>query len=172
MCKVLKPAPQTTELRRALGHFATGVAIVTTVAEHGRPVGLTINSFSAVSLVPALVSWCVDRRASSYSDFACCERFAVTVLSHHQQDIAWRFSRPGADKFTGLQPVSGEPLFIPEGTARFECEVYNRFLLGDHLMLVGRVLSSECFETEPLIFSRGEFKRLTLPANHHLATTA
>ena len=72
---------RTTTLRAALGQFSTGIAIVTALDREQQPVGMTINSFSSVSLTPALVSWCIDRRAASYSTFTRAARFALSVLA-------------------------------------------------------------------------------------------
>lgn len=159
MCRTLNSSSHTRELRHALGQFPTGVAIVTTTDEAGKPVGMTINSFSSVSLVPALVSWCIDRRAASYSAFARCERFALSVLSQGQQALATRFAQRGADKFADIDVIPAHPVFLPGSAAWFDCEVHNRFLLGDHLMLIGRVTGTEQFETDPLVFARGKFQQ-------------
>ena len=162
MCKTLQVLPEQKKLRRELAQFPTGVAVVTTVTETGEAVGMTINSFSSVSLMPALVSWCIDRSALSYAVFARASRFAITVLNDNQDELARRFARKGIDKFSDIETHPTEPVVIPGGCAWFQCETHQRFLLGDHLMLIGKVKSSEgSARHSPMVFARGEFHALS-----------
>lgn len=159
MCRTLLPDPDTRALRDALGHYATGVAIVTATGDEGTPVGMTINSFTSVSMTPPLVAWCVDRRAASYRIFAGATRFSISVLAAHQADLARRFATRGEDKFRDINWRTSAP--VMEGScAHFCCETYSRVLLGDHLMLVGKVTDFDSRATSPLLFARGEFQSL------------
>src|SRR5262245_7901821 len=92
------PAP----LRRALGAFVTGVTVVTTRGRKGEPVGITVNSFNAVSLSPPLVLWSLSLRAASFDAFFGSSHFAVNVLSLNQVAVSERFATSGGDKFTGV----------------------------------------------------------------------
>jgi len=147
------------EYRRALGCFATGVAVVTALDENGEKVGITVNSFNSVSLDPPLVLWSVGEDALSFDTFITTEYFAVNVLAMHQQDVCDRFAASGADKFDGLacgEGVAGIPI-LPEYSAVFECRTEHCYDGGDHKIVVGRVLNFEDRKTDPLIFYRGHF---------------
>ena len=147
-------------LRYALGGYPTGVAIVTALADNHRPVGMTINSFASVSLSPPLISWSIDRRATTYEAFSRAAEFAVTVLSAEQADLAARFATRGADKFSGIEVCCNRPPVIPGGCAWFRCENSHSLLLGDHRMLIGRVVDYGSNSRAPLVFSNGRLQGL------------
>jgi flavin reductase (DIM6/NTAB) family NADH-FMN oxidoreductase RutF len=151
---------QAKALRTALGQFPTGVAIVTALDQNRQPVGMTINSFSSVSLTPALVSWCIDQRAASYATFTKAEHFAFTVLAADQADLALRFATRGADKFRGIEIDDGQSPVIANACAWFRCESYRSIALGDHQMLVGKVTESGNNDLQPLVFRGGQFQQL------------
>jgi len=151
-------------LRGSLSQFPTGVAIVTAFAENCQPVGMTINSFSSVSLTPALISWCIDHRSASYQAFAKAKSFTVTVLAEAQVDLAMRFATPRADKFRGIETGRDDAPIIPNGCAWFKCETYRSILLGDHTMLVGRVIEFAKYPIRPLVFKGGQFQQLAQSA--------
>jgi flavin reductase (DIM6/NTAB) family NADH-FMN oxidoreductase RutF len=143
------------ELRRALAQYATGVAIVTTAAADGTPVGLTVNSFASVSLEPPLVLWSLAHKAASVDAFRDCARYLVHVLAADQVDLARRFAARGADRFAGVgwQPTdSGLPQLVPPGVAWFECGNRAQYDEGDHVILVGRVEAFVCIGGTPLVF--------------------
>lgn len=150
----------TRSLRAALGQFATGVAVVTALDRERKPVGMTINSFSSVSLTPALVSWCIDRQAASYASFICARHFTLTVLGAQQADLAMRFATRGADKFRGIEVVGGQPPVIDGACAWFSCESYRSLALGDHRMLIGKVIEFGNNNLQPLVFGGGQFRQL------------
>lgn len=163
MCSPIKAPAETLQLRNALGCFPTGVAVVTALKSEGAPIGMTINSFTSVSLNPPLVAWCIDRSAASYRWFAATPAFTVTVLAESQQDLAWRFARRGEDKFRDLPvPADAEPPVIPGGCAWFRCVTHRTVLLGDHRLLVGEVQQFQCTDARPLVFSRGDFHKLPI----------
>jgi len=151
---------KTKALRATLGQFATGVAIVTALDQEQQPVGMTINSFSSVSLTPALVSWCIDERAASYATFARARRFALTVLAADQAELALRFATRGADKFRGIDVDDGQAPVIANACAWFRCDSYRSIALGDHRMLVGRITEFGNSELQPLVFRGGQFQQL------------
>ncbi|NCF72942.1 MAG: flavin reductase [Gammaproteobacteria bacterium] len=145
--------------RRALGCFATGVAIATTVDKCGKKSGMTISSFNSVSLDPPLVLWSIDRESNNFEAFIEAEHFAVHVLTADQKSICERFAGRGTDKFEGLDCTEGvarSPI-LPDYSAVFECETEHRYDGGDHVILVGRVLKFDDRETDPLIFYRGHY---------------
>lgn len=152
------------ELRNALGHFATGVTIITTRTATGQPVGMTASSFNSVSLEPPLVLWSVGKSALGYEAFAEASHFAAHVLHAGQQDLSNRFGRAGEDKFAGLEPGDGlqDLPLLPDFAACFECSVEQRHDAGDHLILVGRVLrmQQDSGQQQPLLFYRGRYAAL------------
>ena len=154
-------------LRTALGRFPTGVAIVTALSEDARPVGMTINSLTSISLAPALLAWSIDRRAASYEAFTRSERFTVTVLAETQTDLAMRFATRGADKFCGLDVDHGGMPVIPNACAWFHCDTWRRIPLGDHTMLVGEIIDHHHSGQAPLLFLDGQLQQQApaLPAN-------
>ena len=86
-------------LRKVLSKFSTGVTVVTCIDKKNNPVGITVNSFSSVSLEPALISWCLGKSQPSYKEFINSEGFVVNILSKNQIDICKRFSNPCINKF-------------------------------------------------------------------------
>ena len=145
-------------LRSALGRFPTGVAIATALAASNRPVGMTINSLTSISLAPALLAWSIDRRSASYDVFSNTKRFAVTVLSEAQQGLAIRFATRGAEKFEGLEVDLTEAPVIPNACAWFKCETCRSIPLGDHSLLVGKIIDYETSALPPLVFLGGQFQ--------------
>lgn len=150
--------------RHALGHFPTGVAIVTTRTPEGRPVGLTINSFSSLSLEPPLIMWSLANQSPSLNVFENCNYFAINVISQAQVDAALGFANPKIeDKFALVSHMDGEegvPL-LDNCVATFVCKNYRQHEGGDHTLFIGRVVRhSTITEHEPAVFHRGQFTRL------------
>ena len=152
------PASDSRGYRRALGHFATGVTIVTAHCE-GQLAGMTANSFSSVSLDPPLVLWSIDKSSHSLPMFERADHFAVNVLASDQMDLASRFARSGTDKFSGVrwQPGLGGAPCIPGACATFECRKHAVVDAGDHYILLGQVDRYQCADRDPLLFTRGRF---------------
>lgn len=147
------------ELRQALGSFVTGVTVITTVDAEGRPHGLTVNSFSSVSLDPPLVLWSQSRSAASHHVFSEAERFAVNVLADDQVEISNRFARGGADKFAGTPRaygLGGVPL-IEGCAALLECRKVQSYPGGDHVVFIGEVQRIERHVRQPLVFGGGRY---------------
>jgi 3-hydroxy-9,10-secoandrosta-1,3,5(10)-triene-9,17-dione monooxygenase reductase component len=145
-------------LRNALGRFPTGVAIATTLSASKQPVGMTINSLVSISLAPALLAWSIDRGSASYDVFTHAKSFAVTVLAQAQESIAIRFATRGAEKFAGLEVDFSEAPVIPNACAWFKCETCQSIPLGDHALLVGRIIEYETSTLPPLVFLGGQFQ--------------
>lgn len=156
-------------LRDSLGQYPTGVAIVTARGAKGELVGMTINSFSSVSLSPPLLSWCIDKRAASYGVFSQAEHFAITVLAQNQTELATRFATRGSDKFAGIDIKRQNAPVIPEGCAWFQCKTFRRLTLGDHLMMVGVVVAHKRYARPPMVFHNGGFQQIELPDARRLA---
>lgn len=151
--------PQLRELRDALGMFATGVTIVTARPEPAGPVGMTVNSFSSLSLDPPLVLWGISKLARSFELFVSAPHWAVHVLSVEQEPLARRFATKGADKFAGIPldaGLGGVPL-LDGCCARFECRAAAVHDAGDHVILVGAVERFSRTDGAALVFRSGKF---------------
>jgi flavin reductase (DIM6/NTAB) family NADH-FMN oxidoreductase RutF len=154
------PLPQT--LRAALGRFATGVTIISCVGPAGAPVGLTANSFSALSLDPPLVLWSLRQSSGSLAAFEAAPHFAVNVLAESQVDLSRRFASSQADKFAEgawAAGLGGAPV-LAGCAAVFECEVASRQVAGDHVLFIGRVLRLADLSVAPLLFQGGHYRML------------
>lgn len=150
-------------LRDALGCFATGVTVVTCVAADGRPAGLTVNSFTSVSLDPPLLLVCLHRMAASASALVEASHFAINVLQTGQQPASIRFAARDEDRF-GATPWSrgeaGAPI-LAESLSVFECERFAVYDGGDHHILVGQVVKASFDASlDPLLYFRGRYRRL------------
>lgn len=145
------------DLRTALGKFATGVTVVTTAGEDG-PVGVTVNSFSSVSLDPPLILWSLARTSSRLPVFEQASHFAVHVMNHQQEDLCRAFSRDARafDSLAMRQNQKNIPI-IEDCLACFECARHAVHAGGDHLIFVGRVEAVSLTHTDPLIFFDSNF---------------
>lgn len=158
------PAIDGARFRQVLGHFATGVTVITAATDDG-PVGLSVGSFTSVSLDPPLVLFCVMKSSSSFPKIQASGRFCVNVLGDDQEEIARRFASSGGDKFEGIgwrpSPATAAPL-LNDVLAWIDCEIDAVHEGGDHWIVVGRVLDLEVGrEGGPLVFFRGGFGRFT-----------
>ena len=150
-------------LRDALGCFATGVTVVTCLTPDGSPAGLTVNSFTSVSLDPPLLLVCLAKPAASAAALIEATQFAVNVLQTGQQPASIRFATPDEDRF-GTTPWScgeaGAPI-LKDSLGVFECERHAVYDGGDHHILVGQVVKAS-FDTvvDPLLYFRGRYRRL------------
>ncbi|MDF9816912.1 flavin reductase family protein [Streptomyces sp. SPB162] len=150
-------------LRSVLGRFATGVAVVTAV-RRGRPAGLTVNSFTSLSLDPPLVLWCLNRASTHRAAFTAAPHFAVHLLGADQRELAIRFAGPG-DRFDRLSTRPG-PHGVPllDGTiGTLICRRDRIVPAGDHLVLIGEVLDHHAEPGAPLLFLDGRFHRGPAP---------
>lgn len=154
------------QFRDALGHFATGIAVVTAAAEDGAVAGLTVNSFTSVSLDPPLVLVSLARNIASFAVFERARYFAVSLLREDQRHVSAAFATSGQAKWQGAPHRIGTftcPIIHPN-LAAFECEVHARHDGGDHQILVGRVLALEQSDTpapRPLLYFRGQYRELS-----------
>lgn len=158
----LDPVTDTRMLRNALGRFATGVTIITTVDAAGARVGLTANSFNSLSLDPPLVLWSLRAASPSVAAFSQASHFAVNVLAEAQLDLSRRFASPVDDKFSeGLwAPGAGGVPLLAGCTAVFECERVSQQAAGDHVLFFGRVLALSESTLPPLLFQAGHYRML------------
>jgi 3-hydroxy-9,10-secoandrosta-1,3,5(10)-triene-9,17-dione monooxygenase reductase component len=148
--------------RQVLGHFPTGVTVVTANTDDG-PVGLCVGSFTSVSLAPPLVAFCAGDSSTSYPRIEAAGLFCVNILAEDQEEIARVFADKGDNKFAGIgwrpSVVTGAPV-INDVLAWIDCRIEAIHEAGDHWIVVGRVLDLEIgHEGGPLVFFRGGFGR-------------
>ncbi|MFF8958768.1 flavin reductase family protein [Streptomyces sp. NPDC014894] len=158
-----RPPVVAAELRRVLGHFPTGVAVVTARDGDG-PAGFACQSFSSLSLDPPLAVFMVGRASATWPRIARAGSFCANVLGEEQEALCRRFAVSGADKFAGVAhgpaPVTGSPL-LAGAPAWADCEIQAVHTGGDHLIVVGRIVALGAEGGgEPLVFHRGRFRRL------------
>ena len=151
------------EFRRVMGHFATGVTVVTTRAEDGDPRGLTANSVCSVSLRPSLVLVCVDHSAETHAHIHRAGVFAINMLdSDRGEGLARRFAAwDTADKFRGIafrEEHTGAPVF-DDALGWADCELRQSFDAGDHTVFLGEVVAADAREGTPLLYYRGGYGR-------------
>lgn len=157
-------------LRKAFGAFLTGVTVVTAYDDQGRPRGITVNSFSSVSMSPPLVSFCVDQGAASLSTFVDCSAYAINILGADQQEEALRFARRGADKFVDMSfgHSSGGAPVLHGAIAWFDCTVHQCVDAGDHVIIIGRVRDYAHANGAPLGFFQGAFMSPNVGSEAHV----
>ena len=150
------------DFRRVCGRYASGVTVVTTVDAGAKPHGLTVSSFTSVSLTPPLVLVCVGHSASTLAQFHEAKYFGINILADFQQAISDRFARKAGDRFDGFEwrPGStGVPL-LDGVLGSLECGVHQIVPMGDHDILVGEVLAIQVHTGKPLIHFSGEYRTL------------
>jgi 3-hydroxy-9,10-secoandrosta-1,3,5(10)-triene-9,17-dione monooxygenase reductase component len=154
--------PDDQRFRSVLGHFATGVTVITAM-DDGEPVGLAANSFTSVSLDPPLVLFCVGHSSSTWPRIERAGTFAINILGEGHQALSDLFAQRGADRFgsTPWRPgVSGAPV-LEDAIAYLDCRFEAEYPGGDHRIIVGRVLDLDVREGErPLLFYRGGYQRM------------
>jgi flavin reductase (DIM6/NTAB) family NADH-FMN oxidoreductase RutF len=150
------------ELRRVMGHFATGVTVITTFSKEGKLHGLTANAVSSLSLVPPLMLICVDKKADSYACFEESGVFTVNILADEQEDLSRRFAVSGGEKFEGVayrRGANGAPI-LQGSLAHLECKLSASFDGGDHTIYIGEIEEAETREAKPLLFFRGGYRAI------------
>ena len=142
--------------RKALGAFATGVCVVTADSRLG-PLGITINSFTSVSLSPRLVLWCLDERSERWPAFCEAETFSIHVLDADGEAVSRRFAKGVALMEPHEFQRVGEAPPRLACAARFDCRTHSRVQMGDHMVIVGEVVDFETTETAALTYFRGRY---------------
>jgi 3-hydroxy-9,10-secoandrosta-1,3,5(10)-triene-9,17-dione monooxygenase reductase component len=148
-------------MREVLGHFATGVTVITAMDDDG-PTGFACQSFHALSLEPALICFCVGRGSSTWPRINRAGRFTVNVLERSQEQLCQTFAVSGGDKFAGVD-WSPSPLGSPvlDGAmAWVDCTIAAVHDGGDHHIVIGRVRDLVAHGGDPLLFFRGQYRQL------------
>ena len=155
--------PDELRFRQVMGNFTTGVVVVTSRTPDGRPCGLTANSVASVSLEPLLVLVCVDRAAASHACIVDGGAFALSILGRADEPVARRFAAGDrAVRFDDLAyrtEVTGSPV-LASSLAWLDCRVRDVHDAGDHSIVVGEVVACDATEGDPLVFFRGEYRRI------------
>lgn len=147
------------EFRNALGQFATGVTVITSIDDEQKPVGVTASSFNSVSIEPPLVLWSLAKNSGSLPAFQNSGYFCVHVLASAHQQLSQRFASRGTDKFAEIewQPgIGGAPL-LEDFAAQFQCKTTYQYEGGDHVIFVGEVLDYKTRDEQPLVFHKGSY---------------
>ncbi len=165
---VVTPArfePDPERFRQVLGHFCTGIAVITAMDE-GKPVGFSCQSFAALSLEPPLVLFCPARTSTTWPKIERAKFFCANVLSVQQRHLARLFGQSNPDRFAdvGWSPnTAGSPV-IDGVLTWIGCEVQQVHPAGDHYVVIGRVLElGECDADRPLLFYRGRYGTSAVP---------
>jgi 3-hydroxy-9,10-secoandrosta-1,3,5(10)-triene-9,17-dione monooxygenase reductase component len=158
------PVVDEAHFRQVLGHFPTGVTVITATGEDG-PAGLAVGSFFSVSLDPPLVAFCAGKSSSSYPRIEAAGHFTVNILADDQEDVCRVFASKAPEKFAGIgyrpAPATGAPV-LNDVVAWIECQIEDVHEAGDHWIVVGRVLDlGIAHEGGPLVFYRGGYGRFT-----------
>jgi flavin reductase (DIM6/NTAB) family NADH-FMN oxidoreductase RutF len=150
--------------RSALGSFATGITVVTSVGPDGEFLGFTANSFNSVSLDPPLVLFSLDRGAYSLKAFEAAGVFAINILNEDQQELSIAFARALSNKWEGVRTEiweTGSPI-LADALASFDCRTSSMHDGGDHVIFVGRVLRLRAIaDGRPLLYYRGAYHQLS-----------
>ncbi|QJU55662.1 flavin reductase family protein [Herbiconiux sp. KACC 21604] len=151
--------------RTIMGHYPTGVCVVTAITPEGKAVGMTVGTFTSVSLDPPLIGFFPDRRSTSWPSIAAAGRFCVNVLADDQEHLGKQFASRVDDKFVDVahrRSDSGLPL-LDGAVAWIECSLYSVGDAGDHLLVLGEVEAMSAEGTvSPLVFHQGAFRQVAL----------
>lgn len=151
--------------RRVLGHYPTGVCVVTAVEDDGGQTGMVVGSFTSVSLEPPLVAFFPDKQSTSWPRIEKAKRFCVNILASDQQAICRQFSAKGGDKFAGIthrRSANGSPI-LDGVVAWIDCELDAVHEAGDHYIVLGRVVALEVDRpNRPLLFFQGTYGEFNL----------
>ncbi len=150
------------EFRRVCGAFATGVAVATVTGRDGKPHGLTVNSFTSVSLDPPLVLVCIGHKAATHGPFSSAPAFAVNILDESRRELSDRFASSHPRRFEGVAWRAGQtgaPV-LEEALAVLECEAWRKMDAGDHTVFLGLVKRARAREGRPLVYFGGKYRRL------------
>ena len=141
-------------LKNAMGKFATGVVVATCVRPDGGYQALTVNSFTSVSLKPALVLWCIENKATAYPYFMESDSYALSVLAAGDAHLSNRFAAYDPDPLAASEIElwdTGAPL-LKARIAGFDCRIHRRHKAGDHVILVGEVVRFDSNDGAPLVY--------------------
>ena len=146
--------------RHVLGHYPTGVCVITALTPDGAPCGMVVGTFTSISLDPPLVGFFPDKRSGSWPQIEQAGHFCVNVLASDQTELCRQIAKPGAGKFAGVEyQLSAHNLpVLACATAAIECRLESVVEVGDHWLALGRVLGLEARrDADPMLFFRGQY---------------
>jgi len=149
-----------TDFRKICGQFATGVTVLTTTS-NGEAHGITVNSFTSVSLDPPLILFCIDKKAGFNTPLTSEKSLAINILSEEQQEISNRFANPlmtSEERFSGLQLLSDHayPVFN-ENIGVLMAQLQQTHNGGDHWIYIAKVIEGQSFAGNPLLYYSGSY---------------
>jgi len=151
------------DLKKLFSQFTSGINVIASINDMGDPEGFTANAFSSVSLKPPIILICVDKTNENYDLFYKCKYFSVNILNKNQQNLSNIFASKSPKKFEGI-PWKKENLNVPilEGSiAWLECENYDQIIIGDHMVLFGKIKNYKINKGSPLVYFRGNYVNIT-----------
>jgi flavin reductase (DIM6/NTAB) family NADH-FMN oxidoreductase RutF len=154
------------DFRRVCGKFPTGVTVTTMVGADGKPYGITLSSFTSLSLTPPLVLVCIDHRAAIFAHCGVGKHFGINILSEGQRDLSVQFSRNWNDRFLGVRwrpGITGVPL-LEDVPGTLECVTTDIIRVGDHWIIIGQALHVRISEKPPLAYFESSYGKV---ARHH-----
>jgi flavin reductase (DIM6/NTAB) family NADH-FMN oxidoreductase RutF len=161
---LLSTAIEPSRFREALGHYASGITVITSQID-GELLGFTCSSFYSVSISPPLVSFSVMSNSASYPRIRQAGRFAVNILSDEQVEISRQFARRGADKWQGVERLEsplGNPV-IASSLHWLDCHIHAEHTAGDHLIVIGEVKALNLQKdatARPLLYYQGQYHNI------------
>lgn len=150
------------QFRKACSRFPTGVTVTTLMGSDSKPYGITVSSFTSVSLTPPMILVCIDHRSQMLPHLAVDRCFGINVLSEQQQELSRRFSGSWGERFNGVKWYPGKtgvPLLF-DVPAVFECMVSATLPAGDHMVVIGQVLHAEYSEHSPLAYLNSSYGKI------------
>ncbi len=150
------------DFRRVCGKFPTGVTVTTLVGTDGKPYGITLSSFTSLSLAPPLVLVCIDHRAAIFAHFGIGKHFGINILSEGQRDLSVQFSRNWSDRFLGVRwrpGITGVPL-LEDVPGTLECIATEILRVGDHSIVIGQALHLRITEEPPLAYFESSYGKV------------
>lgn len=148
------------DYRNALARYTTGVTVVTAAGQDGAGVGITVNSFSSISLDPPLISWSLGRDSKRFELFGNADNFAVNVLAHEQEVLAKTMAETtNLDSAAPWEPAKNGAPWILGAVTRLACETYKRVEAGDHVIIIGQVVDYDHRDKPALTYYRSNYGR-------------
>lgn len=150
------------EFKKALSCFATGVTVISAVDHHGKPLGITVNSFNSLSLDPFLILYSLEKKSNLHETLVQAKQFNVNILSQAQAYISKHFAFGDKYDWSAISYISGENQCpaIEHTAAILECEHYTQYDGGDHTIIVGKVVKATTNEAFPLVYYQGDYTGL------------
>ena len=149
--------------KQCMRNYATGVTVITTLNNAQQNVGITINSFTSVSLDPLLVLFCLKKKCYAHSSFIEKNDFTINILSKIQQNVAMLFTKPTSEKWSAAQHdhkhATTKSATIKDCLAFIECKAHKIYDGGDHDIIIGKVINlhDNPSQHEALIYHQGNF---------------